>query len=394
MICIMAVSNLEQQLSKKILQPVYVFYGEEKYLIENNINKIKKIFGTLQEGINYCTFDATNIDNIISEIETPCFGYERKLIIVKNANLLSKKTSKKNTAKSSKDDELDNNENMTKTSKIEKNEKDSISSKLAQYMEENFKTIQESVILIIVEDKIDKCTLLNTLKKFENSIAASEQDIKGENILSNSNFTCGNKVMICEFQKLKLNELVNWLKKVCDLYKVQVEKSTLEYLVETSGTSMQNLLNEIRKIIEYVGEGGKITKKEIELLAIQEVDNIIFNLTDNLGTKNIKNALDILHDLIYMKEPLQSIMINLYRHFKKLYYVKISEKDGGTQNIAEVLDLKPNQMFLVSKYKRQATFFKEEELRKFLKGMLELDESYKNGNIDLLIGLETLIMSV
>ncbi len=387
----MAVSNLEQQLSKKILQPVYVFYGEEKYLIENNINKIKKIFGTLQEGINYCTFDATNIDNIISEIETPCFGYERKLIVVKNANLLSKKTSKKSTAKSSKDDELDNNENMVKTNK---NENNNISSKLAQYIEKNFKSMQESVILVIVEDKVDKCTLLNILKKFENGIAGSEQDSANENILSNSNFICGDKVMICEFQKLKLNELVNWLKKVCDLYKVQVEKNTLEYLVETSGTSMQNLLNEIRKIIEYVGEGGKITNKEVELLAIQEVDNIIFNLTDNLGTKNTKNALDILHDLIYMKEPLQSIMINLYRHFKKLYYVKISEKDGGTQNIAEVLELKPNQMFLVSKYKRQATFFKEEELRKFLKGMLELDENYKNGNIDLLIGLETLIMSV
>ena len=111
-----------------------------------------------------------------------------------------------------------------------------------------------------------------------------------------------------------------------------------------------------------------------------------------MGTKNTKKALETLNDLIYLKEPLQSIMVNVYRHFKKLYLVKLSEKDNG--NIAEILELKPNQMFLVSKYKKQTTYFTEEELRSFLSNMLELDEKNKSGNIDFLVGLQTLMMGV
>lgn len=45
---------------------------------------------------------------------------------------------------------------------------------------------------------------------------------------------------------------------------------------------MQNLINEIRKQIEYAGEGGKITKANIEALAIKTLDSNIFDLTDNL----------------------------------------------------------------------------------------------------------------
>ena len=116
----MAVSNLEQELSKKILQPIYVFYGEEKYLIESNIQKIKNVFGTLQEGINYCSFDSSNIENLISEIETPCFGYEKKLIIVKNANLLSKKK-KKETETSSESIEFSDNAEDIEPESEEKN---------------------------------------------------------------------------------------------------------------------------------------------------------------------------------------------------------------------------------------------------------------------------------
>lgn len=356
----MVLAKLEQELNNKLLHPIYVFYGEERYLLEATVNKIKKNFGTLQEGINCCYLDESNAYNIITEIETPSFGFEKKLIIVKKAGLLSKET---------------------------KNKKNATSLKLAEYIEKNFNSIKQSVVLVIIEEVAEKCTLLDTLKKLESDIT--------------------NEIVICEFQKLKPNEIVTRLKKICSLYNIKTNDATLAYLIEVSGTSMQNLLNEIRKLIEYVGEAGEITKEDVQLLAVQEIDNIIFNLTDSLGIRDTKKALETLNDLIYLKEPLQSIMINLYRHFKKVYFVKLAEgdKDKGDKdkndknknnntNIAEVLALKPNQMFLVTKYKKQATYFKEEELRDFLKKMLDLDEKSKSGNIDLQIGLETLIASI
>lgn len=152
---------------------------------------------------------------------------------------------------------------------------------------------------------------------------------------------------------------------------------------------MQDLINEIRKQIEYVGEGGRITNQTIDLLCIKKLDSIIFDLTDNLGKKNISKALEVLNNLIYNKEPIQKILITLYNHFKKLYIVKLSEKYN--KNIAESLNLKPNQTFLVSKYKGQASYFKEQELRKIIEELINLDSNYKIGQIDLNIGLESIL---
>ena len=152
---------------------------------------------------------------------------------------------------------------------------------------------------------------------------------------------------------------------------------------------MQELINEIRKQIEYVGEDGKITNKTIDLLCVKKIESIIFELTDNLGKKNTGKALQVLNNLIYNKEPVQKILITLYNHFKKLYIVKLCEK--YKQNITESLNLKPNQTFLVSKYKMQAGYFKQQELRNIIQELINLDSNYKIGEIDLNIGLESIL---
>ena len=149
---------------------------------------------------------------------------------------------------------------------------------------------------------------------------------------------------------------------------------------------MQDLINEI---IEYVGEGGKVTRETIDKLCIKKIESIIFDLTDNLGRKNTEKALEVLNNLIYNKEPVQKILITLYNHFKKLYIIKLCEKYN--QNITESLNLKPNQTFLVSKYKTQAGYFKEQELRSIIEELINLDSNYKIGKIDLNIGLESIL---
>lgn len=45
---------------------------------------------------------------------------------------------------------------------------------------------------------------------------------------------------------------------------------------------MQNLINEIRKLIEFAGENGNIKKQDIDILATKQIETVIFDLTDNL----------------------------------------------------------------------------------------------------------------
>ena len=152
---------------------------------------------------------------------------------------------------------------------------------------------------------------------------------------------------------------------------------------------MQDLINEIRKLIEYVGNGGKIEKSDIDKLTIKKLESVIFDLTDSLGKKDIAKALEVFYNLIYTKEPIQKILITLYNHFKKLYLLKLSVKYG--KDIITSLNLKPNQTFLVNKYKMQSNYFKEEELKNIMQKFRDLDYNYKNGLIDLQVGVETIL---
>ena len=145
---------------------------------------------------------------------------------------------------------------------------------------------------------------------------------------------------------------------------------------------LENLLN-------MYGENGTITKKDVEALAIKTLDSNIFDLTDNLGKKNIQKSLEILNELLYLKEPIQKILITLYNHFKKLYIVKLSEKYN--RDLAEAMNLKPNQAFLLSKYRTQAKYFTEKEIRNILDDMIKLDTNYKNGLIDVNVGVEAIL---
>ena len=137
------------------------------------------------------------------------------------------------------------------------------------------------------------------------------------------------------------------------------------------------------------GENGTITRQDIEKLAIKSLDSNIFDLTDNLGKKNIKASLGILNDLLYLKEPIQKILITLYNHFKKLYIVKLSEKYH--KDLATAMNLKPNQSFLLNKYKTQAKYFTEQDIRSIIDEMIKLDTNYKVGLIDINIGLEAIL---
>ena len=341
----MEISSLENSLKQGKLENIYLLYGEERFLLDNCVKKIKKIFGEMINGINYIQLDSNNIQEIISDIETPAFGYPTKLIIAKDTGLFQKSTRK--------------NKKVEETPKKDENK---FEKKLADYIKENISTIQDGVILLFVEQDADK----NALYKAIDEIG-----------------------IVCNFEKQKPAELAKRIKAICNAYKVNIDGQTINYFIESCGTSLADLINEIRKQIEYVGENGTITKETIDLLGIKQFESIIFDLTDNLGKKNIEESLKVLKNLIYAKEPIQKIFITLYNHFKKLYITKIAVNEN--LNLAESLNLKANQTFLAGKYRMQSGYFKEAELKKLLKEFIDLDYKVKNGMMDINVGLESIL---
>lgn len=236
---------------------IYLFFGEERYILESKVKKIKKDFGELVQGINYIQIDDTNVEELISDLETPAFGFPRKLIVAKNTGLFKKE--KKTTSKSKVSKEV----KETKKKKSVLEEKLSLPEKIANYIQTNEQELQETVELIFIEEEAEKNTLYQIIEKV------------GE---------------VKEFALLKLPELVANLKKIVNAYQVSLDDNTAKYLVESCGTSMQELINELRKLIEYKGTGGNITKEDIDKLCIKQIQAVIFDLTDNLGKKETRKS--------------------------------------------------------------------------------------------------------
>lgn len=329
---------LEQELKQGKLNSIYLLYGEEEFIKDSCVKKIRKIFGNLLSGINYIQIDETNVDSLIPEIQTPAFGYPKKLIIAKKTKCFKK------------------------VKKGDAYKEKSYDTKILKYIEENIDTIRDSVVLVFIENEVDKNDLYSIIEKYG---------------------------IVCNFEKLKPAEIMARLKAICNAYKVNIDNATMQMFIETCGSNMQILINEIRKLIEYVGENGTITKDAINLLSVKELEAVIFDLTDSLGKKDIKNALNTLEELLYNKEPIQKILITLYNHFKKLYITNLAIEYN--LKLTESLNLKPNQIFLANKYKMQVKYFNKEILRTILQELIDLDYNYKQGNIDINVGLVAIL---
>lgn len=304
---------------------IYLLYGKDSFLKEQFLKKLKKQFGECEKGINYIVIDEKTIGNIIDDIETPAFGYEKKLIIAKNTMLFKKKNP--------------------------------IAEKISNYIKSTEITGAD---LIFVENEIEKNKLYNAINKVGT---------------------------IKEFSELKIYDLIKQIKSISKAYNVNINDAVAKYLVECVGTNMQDIINELRKLIEFAGNSGTIKKEDIDALTIKKTESIIFELTDNLGKKNIKKSIEVLNNLIYSREPLQVILIMLYRHFKKLYIVQLC----NGKDVQKHLNLKQNQTFLIRKYNEQSRYFSKNEIEKILEEFIYLDEASKNGNIDLNVGLESVL---
>ncbi len=66
---------------------IYMFYGAEKYDLNQNVEKIKKQYSNLELGVNLFYISSENIDSLSSYVESVTFFGTEKLIIIKDTKL-------------------------------------------------------------------------------------------------------------------------------------------------------------------------------------------------------------------------------------------------------------------------------------------------------------------
>ena len=327
----MTYSELNKHIQKGILAPIYLFYGEEEYLIQEGIKKV--IEKAIDESIREFNFDRINAEGgkageVIAKASLVPFMSKKRVVVVNNGDKFNKK-----------DIDL-----------------------LIKY----FYAPIDSTCLVIHSSNLDPYTEFYKTAK-----------VKG---------------IIINFYPLKGEQLISWCRRKVEEYNCQINKEAVSYLKDIVGNNLWQLDNEIKKLSIYVGKGERITIKTIDEVVSKVSTHSIFELTDALGSKNFRHGLVLLHRMLQTGQQPLMVMAMIIRQFRLIWQGKCLKKHLiKPEAIAN--KLKIHRMFL-NRFLRQLDLFTFSELRKLFYQFYEVDLKLKSGQLNPESLLELLVFRI
>lgn len=316
-------TNIWKNIKQGNIAPVYLLVGEESYLINQTISKLKDALSQDEE-VEVITFDLDEVpvDLVIDEADTIPFFSERKLVIAKNASFL-KATEK---GKEKIDHDLKRLENW-----------------LA------FPSDTSITVFIAPYEKLDERKKITKIIK--------------------------EKATYVQTETPKEKDLAVWIQSEVQAQGKTIRQDALEKLVVMVGTNMLQLQMEIEKMSLYLGESGEITAELVEELVAKTLEQDAFKMLNAYLEQNHEQALEIYHDLLRQKEEpimLVGLLASNIRTMSNVYY--LLKKGYHPQQIAKQLKVHPYRVKLMVENRRRPS---DESLLKALYRLAEVDLALK-----------------
>ena len=315
----------------------YLFYGKEKYLIENAVGYLinKYVKGT--EAFNYTKFKGSEVkpEDIISACETYPVMNDKKLVLVRDVvDFLGE-----NDLKDSFYDFLDN--------------------------------LSDFVILIFWDTGSLKKTT-----KFYKFFKKKDRDM--------------------DFAKLSPADLNNFIKGYFIRKGKEIGPSELALFISESGYNSKNedvslldLKTEMDKIAAHAKD-KKILREDISSSITENIDTNIFKFLDAMMGRRSKEALKELHNLYKLGEPSLRIFTMIIRQVKNfLSYKILSTKNISQADIMNKMEVKKYEFGKIKSFEKN---FTKEFLIEFYEELIKSDEFFKTSSIDEKLIMETLII--
>jgi len=127
---------------------------------------------------------------------------------------------------------------------------------------------------------------------------------------------------VVNFQRQEQGDLTDW---ICRRFKAtghSIDTEDARYLIFLCGDLMNNLASEIGKIGAYA-TGQRVTRADIDAVAIPQVDAVVFQMTDAMARKDFNKAASVLADLLHAQEPPIMILSVMGKYFRQLYTARL-----------------------------------------------------------------------
>lgn len=247
------------------LKKVYVLYGEERYLVKQYRDKLKKALADPDDTMNFSSFEGEdiNVKEIIDLAETLPFFAERRVIFIENSKLFKKG-----------------------------------GDELGEYLE----NLPETTYFVFVEEEIDKRSKLYK--------EATKQ---------------GNAV---EFVTQTDETLMKWIGGRISKEGKNITQAAYRAFIAKTGTDMQNIEKELEKLICYCMDKEVIEPEDVEAITTEQISNKVFDMVDAIASHRQKQAMDLYYDLLALREAPMRILFLITRQFQTLLTVKVMTPQG------------------------------------------------------------------
>lgn len=263
--------------------PVYLFAGEELYLIEEACRKLKAAMDV--DTLNIESFSAadTPVNDILLAAQTLPFLSSRRLIFVKE--LQEFKAAELHT--------------------------------LAEFLKNPG---QSSCLVLLWSDRV----------KAEHKRSAL--------------FTAVERAgAVAEFRALYDRELPDWIRRRFADQGRTIQANGVDYLIKETGQSLLDITNEIDKIILFCGQKKAIELKDVEMVSGHTRQFNLNNLSEAVESKDLAGALKTVEHLLREGEPALLLLATVYRAVKRLAIASSLQKESGysAEKIREEMRLHP-----------------------------------------------------
>jgi DNA polymerase III delta subunit len=201
-------------------------------------------------------------------------------------------------------------------------------------------------------------------------------------------------------------------------FEKQITPRAFSQLRIRTGGDMHTIAEAINKIINFVGDKRQVDEQDIQNVVTQNTFDSIFDLTDAIGKRSVRQALKSLHDVLASGQEPIPVNATIARHFRFALQAKlIAEKRGlrplrsrmplqdFVKNIFQPISeeigsllpksathsiLKQNP-YVAYKIFQTLHAFTTEELAAALEKTLEVDTELKTSQTDAICTLEQLV---
>lgn len=316
---------------------VYLFYGNDSYIIKAKTNQI--ITKNHIDDFNVTSYDMEeiNIEAALNDASTIPFMADKKMIIVKNAYFLS-------------------------TDKKPKKEVKHNLDALNRYLENPSK--DTLLVIHAPYKKLDERKAITKLLKSksitEECVALKDQDLRG------------------------------WIKRQLGKHDISIDADALNELLKRVENNTEVLVNETSKLVLYSEGQRRVDLNTVRRVITKNVEDNVYEITNMLLENKRGRALEVYNDLVmHSEDPLRilGILVNKYR---EILHTKLLLKDGKDKaDIAKYFNATSGRTYYMMKNAKSVS---SELVMKQLRTLEDIDFKIKTGKIDKKIGLELFIL--